>query len=71
MPMPQGIRIVIIETLVTVAKPGKEPYKVKERKYHLAYGGRRICPELNEKNGLEVFFGKYMFCAAFHPEASF
>lgn len=69
--MPQGIRIVIIETMTTVKTPGKEPYKVKDRKYHLAFGGRRICPELNEKNALEVSFGLYMFCAAFHPEVSF
>lgn len=67
MPMPNALRIVIIEDVSTVMRGGEEVHYV-ERRYQLAFGGRVICPELNDKNQLEVLFGMFMFAVTDHPE---
>lgn len=70
LPMPNELRIVIIEDVTTVTRGGEEEHII-ERRYQLAFGGRVICPELNDKNLLEVLFGMFMFAVTDHPEVSF
>lgn len=71
--MPQNFRIVIFKEVkkVAVRDPitGEVSYNdVTYKTYRLAFGGRIICRELNDKNLLVVLFGAYQFCGTYHPE---
>lgn len=71
--MPQNFRVVIFTEVkkVDVRDPVSgevSQVDVTYRTYRLAFGGRLICRELNDKNLLVALFAAYQFCGTFHPE---
>lgn len=73
--MPQALRIVILREVKEVPSHDAvtgEPttIKVTYNTYRLAFGGKLICREMNDKNLMLVGFAAYMFCASYHPEVN-
>lgn len=72
MPMPADLRIVITESEVETGHVDADGTKrtVKVRRYQLAFGGKVICRDVNDRNLMEVWFNMYMFKSTFHPDVS-
>lgn len=68
--MPMEPRIVITEALVPTGHVNEEGERrmVKVRRYQLAFGGKVICRDVNDRNLLAVLFFLYMLVTTYHPE---